>query len=93
MKVSKEIAKKAAEYEEAKKKADKLYEELEAWSNENGFEDFYINDFGIVEEPEGEEQKEGEYCDQWRHGEDWYTGTYYYPIEGSDKYVAYTYES
>ena len=48
MKVSKEIAKKAAEYEEAKKKADKLYEELEAWSNENGFEDFYINDFGIV---------------------------------------------
>ena len=45
MKVSKEIAKKAAEYEEAKKKADKLYEELEAWSNENGFEDFYINDF------------------------------------------------
>ncbi len=87
MKVSKEIAKKAAEYEEAKKKADKLYEELEAWSNENGFEDFYINDFGIVEEPEGEEQKEGEYCKQFMRFEDSGSGTYYYPIENSTQYM------
>ena len=83
MKVSKEIAKKAAEYEKAKKKAEKLYEELEEWSHENGFEDFYINDFGIVEEPEGEEQKEGEYCKQFMRFEDSESGTYYYPIENS----------
>lgn len=40
MKVPKEIASKAERYEELKKEIDTLYEELEEFANENGFEDF-----------------------------------------------------
>ena len=32
--------------------------------------------------PTGTEQNSGEYCDQVSHGEDWYTGKYYWPAEG-----------
>lgn len=66
---------------------------MEEFANENGFEDFWINDFGVVQEPRGEEQTDGEYCDQWMHGEDSGSGTYYYPIEGSTQYfwVAYSF--
>lgn len=40
MKVPKEIASKAERYEELKKEIDKLYEDLEEFANEHGFEDF-----------------------------------------------------
>lgn len=65
MNVPKEIASKAERYEELKKEIDTLYEELEEFANENGFEDFWINDFGVVQEPRGEEQTDGEYCDRY----------------------------
>lgn len=70
MKAPKEIASKAERYKELKKEIDKLYEELEEFANENGFEDFWIDGFGVSQEPNGEEQTDGEYCDQWMRGED-----------------------
>jgi len=86
MKAPKEIASKAERYKELKKEIDKLYEELEEFANENGFEDFWIDGFGVSQEPNGEEQTDGEYCDQWMRGEDSGDGIYYYPIEGSTQY-------
>ena len=48
--------------------------------------------FGISQEPSGEEQSDGEYCDQWIRGEDYSgDGTYYYPIEGSTQYFWVSY--
>ena len=60
MKAPKEIASKAERYKELKKEIDKLYEELEEFANENGFEDFWIDGFGVSQEPNGEEQTDGE---------------------------------
>ena len=48
MKAPKEIASKAERYKELKKEIDKLYEELEEFANENGFEDFWIDGFGRI---------------------------------------------
>ncbi len=97
MKAPKNIAEIAEKYETLKKEADRIEKEIEAcrkafieWKGDPGV---YVGHLFIADEPNGDEQNDGEYCDQWRHGEDWYTGTYYYPIEGSNKYVAYTYES
>lgn len=87
MQVPKEIAEKAERYEKLKVETDKLYEELEEFANKNGFEDFGVNGFGVSQEPEGDEQSNGEYCNQWMHGEDSGGGTYYYPIEGSTQYM------
>ena len=78
MKAPKEIASKAERYKELKKEIDKLYEELEEFANENGFEDFWIDGFGVSQEPNGEEQTDGEYCDQWMRGEDSGDGIYSY---------------
>ena len=80
MKASKEIAKKAAEYQKLKGKVDDLYEELQEWAAERDFEDFYIHGFGVVSER-----------DQVMLGEDYGSGTYYIPIEGSSEYLFVTY--
>lgn len=48
------------------------------------FDGCYIDDFFIVDEPEGDEQDDGEWCDTG-------SGTYYYAVEGSKKYIAITY--
>lgn len=87
MRVPKELAEKAERYEKLKAEADKLYEELEEFANENGFEDFWVNGFGISQEQSGEEQLDGEYCDQWMDGEGSGNGVYYYPIEGNTQYM------
>lgn len=87
MKASKEIAKKAAEYQKLKGKVDDLYEELQEWAAERDFEDFYIHGFGVVSEPNGDNQSNGCYCDQVMLGEDYGSGTYYIPIEGSSEYL------
>lgn len=71
MKASKEIAKKAAEYQKLKGKVDDLYEELQEWAAERDFEDFYIHGFGVVSEPDGDNQSNGCYCDQVMLGEDY----------------------
>ena len=38
-----ELAKKAARYEKLMNEANTLFEELEEWANENGYEDFYVD--------------------------------------------------
>ena len=96
MKAPKNIVECVERYEKLKAEAEKIEKEMGEcrktfmeWEGDTGV---YVGDLFIADEPCGNEQNGGEYCDQWCHGEDWYTGTYYYPIEGSDKYVAYTYE-
>ena len=92
MKVSQEIADKVKQYQELQSQADKLFEELEEYFiDEQGLEGF--EDAFIADKPEGSKQtKDGEYCYQITLGEDWYRGTYYYPIEKSKKYVGIEYE-
>lgn len=87
MTVPKEIAIKANRYEMLKKEVDELYEELESWASENGFDGMWVNDFGIAQEPVGEEQEDGEYCNQTMAGEDTGYGDCYYPIEGKSQYM------
>lgn len=36
---------------------------------------------------DGEEQEEGEYCNQYQRGEDSFDGTYYWAVEDSTQYV------
>ena len=56
------------------------------------FDGCYIDDFFIVDEPQGDEQDDGEWCDQYTGYEsDTGSGTYYYAVEGSKKYIAITY--
>ena len=43
-----ELAKKAARYEKLMNEANTLFEELEEWANENGYEDFYVDGFGTA---------------------------------------------
>ena len=50
-----------------------------------------IHDFGTTQEPVGDEQDGGEYCDQTMTGEDTGYGDYYYPIEGSSQYMRIEY--
>lgn len=91
MKIPVSIAAKVAEYEEAQKKADQLFAELQLWFNEHADDCVDRGSPYITDTPTGDPQGDGEYCDQIQIGEDWYQGTYYYPIEDSDKYVAYPY--
>lgn len=97
MKAPKKIMECVEKYEKLKAESERIEKEMAAckkmfteWEGDQGV---YIGDLFITDKPEGEEQGDGEYCDQYCQGEDWYTGTYYYPIEDSDKYVAYNYES
>lgn len=99
MQVPKEVATFVEEYEKINNQIKELLKDMEAckkvftdWEEANCDAGVYIGDLFITQKPSGKEQGDGEYCDQTQHGDDWFTGTYYYPIEGSDKYVAYTYE-
>lgn len=56
-------------------------------ANENGFDYIYAHSFGVSKEVHGEEQSDGEWCDQIMIYEDSGNGTYYYPIEGSNMYM------
>lgn len=52
----------------------------------------YIEGFYIEDEPSGDDQGDGEYCDQWTgYSIDTGEGIYYYPIEKSRKYLAIRY--
>lgn len=97
MKAPKEIVECVEKYERLRKKFERIEKEMEEcrrtfveWEGDTGV---YVGHLFIADEPNGDEQRDGEYCDQYQLGEDWYKGIYYYPIEGSDKYVAYDYES
>lgn len=92
MKVSKEIANKVIRLNKLKKEVEAIREELLEFFG--GYMDgVYIYDFFVKDEPAGKSQGEGEYCVQWAgYSEDSGDGIYYYPIEGSKKYVAISYE-
>ena len=53
----------------------------------DGFDGIYAHSFGVSKEVHGEEQSDGEWCDQIMIWEDSGDGTYYYPIEGSNMYM------
>lgn len=97
MKAPKEIMECVEKYEKLNAEARKIEKEMDEckdkfieWIGENGV---YVGDLFIADKPEGDKQpSDGEYCDQYCHGEDWYSGTYYHQIEDNDKYVAYKYE-
>lgn len=91
MKVKREIAEKIERYQNLQSEADKLYEEIEEYFTEELDVDYFGTPF-VTDKPAGEYQGDGEYCDQITMGEDWYRGNYYYQIDGSDKYVGYSYE-
>ena len=70
MKVSKEIAKKVERYQELQNEADRLYEEIETYFEE----ELDAEGFGvpfITNKPEGQRQNDDEYCNQITLGEDW----------------------
>lgn len=91
MKIPKEIAEKVAKYRELQNTADGLFAEIKQFFD-NLDDGVYYGNFSIEDEPKGEAQGDGEYCDQYTYYcEDSGGGTYYYPIDGSDKYVAVDY--
>lgn len=92
MKVSKEIAEKVERYQAAQAEADTLLAEIKEYFEEETGADGFEVPF-IAARPTGEMQlDEDEYCDQVTLDEDWYRGKYYHKIEGSEKFVGYTYE-
>ena len=92
MTIKKEIAKKVERLNKIEAEAEKLRAELH---KELGayFDGCYINGYYIADEPSGDEQGDGEYCNQYRgYSEDSGDGVYYYPIEHSKKYLAVQYD-
>ena len=56
------------------------------------FSDFSAEDFFVVDEPQGEHQQDGEYCDQYTgYSEDSGSGVYYCPSENIKEYLAISY--
>ena len=86
VKIPKEIAEKM-------ETVNKLNGEIISWMKENlNLEGAEVPDdpaYEIVISPSGEETEEGEWCQQYTLGEDWYRGTYYWPIEDSKKIFCY----
>ena len=90
MKCSKEMAEKVAKYEKLQKQADELYKEIEKYFEEElGAEGFEVP--FITNKPIGDKVNDDEYCDQHCIYEGWYQGTYYYKIDGSKKWVGYSF--
>jgi len=91
MKCSKEIADKVRKYQKTKAECEKLYKEIatyfETVHDAQGFGEPFIAD-----KPTGHRQYDDEYCEQHCIYEDWYQGYYYHQIEGSKKYVGYSFD-
>lgn len=85
MKVTKELAVKAKQYEKLNKELKELSKELRLFAENNtySFEDLEIEGFGVAEEPKGEEIDEGIYCEQIGTNR----GRYYYIVEESSMYL------
>lgn len=91
MKCSKEIADKVREFQKHKAEAEKLYKEIKTYfENEHDAQGF--GEPFITDKPKGKKQYGDEYCDQYCVYEDWYQGNYYHQIEGSKKYVGYSFD-
>ena len=91
MKVPKTIAGKVQKYQELKQQQEQLYKEIEEYF-ENELDAQGFGEPFITDKPKGHLQNDDEYCDQHCIYEDWYQGTYYHQIEGSKKYVGYSFD-
>lgn len=90
MTIDKELAEKIRKMEEALQLYKAIYDEI-VERFKDYFDGCYIEDIYIADEPQGVDQGDG-YCDQYTgYSMDSGSGTYYFPIEGSTKYVAVTY--
>lgn len=91
MTVSKETMKKVQRLNKLDAEANSIRKELLAEFGYR-FDGCFIEDFNIEDEPCGDEQGDGEWCDQYTgYICDSGDGTYYYPIEKSKKYLAVSY--
>lgn len=91
MTVSKETVVKVKRLEKIQAEAEKLREELHK-EFAPYFDGCFIEDYAIVDEPCGDDQGDGEFCDQWTgYICDSGGGIYYYPIEKSKKYLGISY--
>ena len=71
----------------------RLNEELDTWFRENlDIEGCDHRDVQVVDEATGEEQLDGEYCDQIQHGDDWFSAKYYWEMDNG-KYLCMNFES
>ena len=94
MQIPKDIAEKLRKLVDAQESVSCLKEELGQWFNENtGADAVYISDYFITDNPKGKPNGEDEYCCQTCHYEDYYTGTYYHRIEGTNLWGGYFYET
>lgn len=94
MKIKPALAAKIKKCKALEKEYNSLWEEIRSTitrlDEQNA--DVCIEDFYISDRAAGQAQGDGEFCDQWSgYIEDDYEGVYYYPIEGSEKYVAVKY--
>lgn len=99
MKVPKKIAKTIRKYEETRKKLFELQKEAKTcmqvftdWEKENINSGVCIYDLHIADKPRGKEEGKGEYREHYQCDGRSFFGTYFLPIKGSDKYIAYDYE-
>ena len=92
MRVPKEIADKVEIYQAGQK----AFTEVVEWLRENTEADAVnINDLFIADNPTGRKQiEDGEYCEQHSYGycEDSFYGNYYHAIDGTTKYLGYSYD-
>lgn len=88
--VPREVVKKVEQYVVHKKYAEAIYAELQDYFHEQ-MDDAYMEDFFVVNYHSGQEQNDGEYCDQTSgYSGDDFSGTYFYPTKDG-RYVAITY--
>lgn len=90
LKIPEEIVAKVEAFQKAKEEGKALFADLRAFFDED-MDGAYMENFCIVDEPTGQEQNGGEYCNQITGmlGDD-FSGTYYYPI-GDGRYIAIEY--
>lgn len=90
MTIPKEIVEKMEQVNALMLEVDKwLYENANMEGSRHNCSEFitgnfkHTNHYSFTSEPSGEEQNDGEYCDQWSVGEsgDSFNGMYYYPTE------------
>lgn len=92
--ISKELAKKIRRFIKCNEEAQKLMKEIKAEMCEKDDDCSYMYDPFITDEPCGDDQGEGEFCNQWTgYCEDDYHGIYYYPLPQKKKaWVGFYYD-
>lgn len=91
MRVNKELMLKVRRYEQLSSELSEVVAELYAFF-EDFFDGCFIEGYFIADEPSGDVQSDGGYCDQYTgYICDSGNGVYYYPILDSDKYLAVKY--